>query len=313
MVIRVEPRPVRPILTRTSRIERVVAVKRLCLCLALFPVVAALADTTIDPAEPYAYAANAGWVDAYADGTNGAVIGQSFCSGWLYGANIGWITLGDGAPANGYAYGNADGADSGVNHDGAGKLRGLAWSANAGWIAFEDTGDPRVDLATGALSGNAWGANLGWISLGGVRTTVLRAGEDTDDDGIPDPWEYQRASSLRVLSGGSHDTDGDGVPDADEYGADTDPMDDTSLLAFTGFSSLGTTNRLTWTVRPTRLYELWRAPNPGDEAFWTPSVLGLMTPDAGAAMTRDVSTASPVGPPPATQFYRVKALLPLGE
>lgn len=81
----------------------------------------ARADTTIDPAELYAYAANAGWVNAYADGAHGAVIGQSYCSGCLYGANLGWITLGDGSPVNGYAYGNADGADAGVNHNGTGK------------------------------------------------------------------------------------------------------------------------------------------------------------------------------------------------
>ena len=42
-----------------------------------------------------------------------------------------------------------------------------------------------MNLVTGDLSGCAWGANLGWISLGGVRTTVLSAGPDSDGDGIP--------------------------------------------------------------------------------------------------------------------------------
>ena len=276
--------------------------------------VQARAGTTVDPAEPYAYAANAGWINAYADGTNGAVIGQSFCSGLLYGANFGWITLGDGTPANGYAYGNADGADAGVNHDGAGRLRGLAWSANAGWIVFEDTGDPQVNLSTGGLSGYAWGANLGWISLGGVRTTVLSAGADSDGDGIPDPWEYQQAGGLTALSGANHDADADGVPDADEYVADTDPLDNQSLLAFTALVRLGTTNRLTWTAQRTRLYELWRTPSLGSEALWTPSALGVMAPpDAGTEMTRDIETFSRGGPPPAAQFYRVKAVIPLGE
>ncbi len=272
------------------------------------------ADSTVDPAQSYAYAANAGWINAYVDGTNGAIIGQSFCSGYLYGANLGWITLGDGAPNNGYAYGNRDGSDSGVNHDGAGRLRGLAWSANAGWLVFEDTGDPQVDLASGNLSGYAWGSNLGWINLGGVRTTVLRAGADSDGDGIPDSWEYRQGGSLRVLRGGGHDADGDGVPDVEEYGADTDPLDKTSLLAFTEFSPFGTTNRLTWTVQPTRLYDLWQTTELGAGAFWSQSTLGVMTPDAGTTMSRDVSTASPLGPVSAPHmFYRVKAVLPLAE
>ena len=287
-------------------------IKRLTAVLA-FAWMRAQAGTTIDPAEPYAYAANAGWLSAYADGTNGAVVGYSFCSGGLYGANIGWVTLGDGTPANGFSYGNADGADAGVNHDGAGRLRGLAWSANAGWIAFEDVGNPRVDLATGDLSGYAWGANLGWVSLGGVRTAVLRAGADSDGDGIPDPWEYQQAGGLRVLSGASHDADWDGASDVAEYGADTGPLDNASVLAFTAFSRSGTTNSLTWTVRPTRFYALWQAPAVSNGAAWSQNALGVMPPDAGPAMTRTVNTASPFGPTPATQFYRVRAVLPLSE
>lgn len=274
---------------------------------------AAAADTTVDPAAPYAYAANAGWVNAYGDGTNGAVIGRSFCSGYLYGANLGWISLGDGTPVNGYAYGNAAGADSGVNHDGAGKLRGLAWSANAGWLVFEDTGDPRVDLGTGDLGGYAWGANLGWISLDGVRTTVLSAGADSDGDGIPDPWEYQKTGGLTALAGGTHDADSDGVSDLAEYGADTDPQDDTSRLAFTGLSRSGSTNSLTWTVRQTRYYDLWQTPGLGADPIWSQSALGVMAPGAGDTMTRDLDTASPIGPTPPAQFYRVKAVIPLGE
>lgn len=272
------------------------------------------ADSTVDPAQSYAYAANAGWINAYANGTNGAVIGQSFCSGCLYGANIDWITLGDGTPNNGYAYGNTDGADSGVNHDGAGRLRGLAWSASAGWLAFEDTGDPRVNLSTGELSGYAWGANLGWVNLSGVLTLVLHAGADSDGDGIPDPWEYRQGVSLRVLRGAGHDEDGDGVSDVEEYGADTDPLDKTSRLAFTEFLNFGAMCRLTWTVRPTRLYDLWQTTELGAGAFWSQSALGVMIPDPGTTMSRDVSTSSPLAPVSAPRmFYQVKAVLPLAE
>lgn len=197
--------------------------------------VQARADTTVDPAEPYAYAANAGWINAYADGTNGAVIGQTFCSGYLYGANI------------------------------------------------------------------------GWISLSGVRTAVLRAGADSDGDGIPDPWELQMTGVLTVLSGGSHDADDDGVCDASEYGAVTAPLDDQSLLTFTAFSRSGTTDSLTWTVRPTRFYALWQAPAVSNGAAWAQNALGVISPDAGPAMTRTVNTAS------SAQFYRVQTVLPLSE
>jgi len=169
-----------------------------------------------------------------------------------------------------------------------------------------------VNLVTGDLSGCAWGANLGWISLGGVRTTVLSAGPDSDGDGIPDPWEMRMTGGLTALAGGAHDADGDGVCDIDEYGADTDPLDGQSRLAFTAFSRSSTTNRLTWTVEQTRFYELWRSPTLSTNDR-SPTGLGVMVPDAGATMTREVDTAPPAGPPPAAQFYRVKAVIPLGE
>ncbi len=54
------------------------------------------AETTIDPAQPYAYGANVGWVNAYGDGGNGAVIGPAFCTGYFWSANCGWIGLGNG-------------------------------------------------------------------------------------------------------------------------------------------------------------------------------------------------------------------------
>ena len=62
--------------------------------------VAAHAASTINAVNRYAYAANLGWADWRGDGANGAVIGQYVCSGYIYSANVGWIYLGSGAPAN---------------------------------------------------------------------------------------------------------------------------------------------------------------------------------------------------------------------
>lgn len=122
------------------------------------------------------------------DGTNGAAVGQYYCTGYAWSANCGWFGLGDG-PTNGWQYGNADVTDRGVNHDGAGNLIGFAYGANVGWIAFEQTyGKPKVDLVTGNLSGYAWGANVGWISLNTsqsfVRTDTLDTGLDSDVGGL---------------------------------------------------------------------------------------------------------------------------------
>ena len=65
----------------------------------------AFGASTIDPAHPYAWGANIGWINAQGDVTNGAVVGQTYCSGQAWSANCGWINLGNG-PANGWQYSN---------------------------------------------------------------------------------------------------------------------------------------------------------------------------------------------------------------
>lgn len=132
----------------------------------------ASAATTIDAANKYAYGANLGWLDWRGDVTNGAVAGLQVCSGNIYSANVGWIALGDGSPVNGSAYLNNSAADFGVNRDAAGNLRGFAWGANIGWIAFETNGSPKMDLLTGNFSGFAYSANCGWISLSNATAFV---------------------------------------------------------------------------------------------------------------------------------------------
>lgn len=278
----------------------------------LVAVAAASAGTTIDSAHRHAYGANIGWINARGDGANGAAIGASYCTGYLWSANCGWIGLGNG-PANGHHYGNASADDWGVNHDGAGQLTGRAYGANIGWITFEQThGQPRVDLRTGNLSGFAWGANVGWISLahaeGYVRTERLDAGPDTDGDGLPDAWELGRTNRLTALDGRPADADNDGTPDVDEYRADTNPFDAADRLKIVGLQAAGSTNIVRWAARPTRLYRLEATNAVAARGSWPDAGGGLLGPPAGQVATARVSSVT--GP---AQFYRVQAVVPLSE
>ena len=277
--------------------------KHLLLAIVFLGVVPSMAASTIDPANPYAYGANMGWINAEADTVNGAVIGQAFCSGYLWGANVGWIDLGDGSPANGMAYANNSASDYGINHDGLGNLSGYAYGANMGWINFEQgQGKPTVDLLTGALSGYGWGANVGWINLSGLATLSL-AILDTDGDGIPDAWEYGHTNTLLALPNG--DSDGDGVPDLGEYAADTDPFDPGDYLAITDFQTLETTNWVTWPVKTTRLYTLQQADALSNGMAWAATSASFIPP-TGPEVTEEVPGATDTN-----RFYRVQAEPPL--
>ena len=285
-----------------------------CLLVGLLPFLAAFGETTVDANHPYAYGANIGWLDARGDVTHGASVGYAYCTGYVWSANCGWIGLGNG-PSNGWHYGNVTANDWGVNHDGEGRLTGYAYGANIGWLAFEQTyGQPRIDLRTGNLSGHVWGANVGWISLSNVqayvRSETLDDGPDSDGDRIPDAWEYQRAGSLKALSGARHDADGDGVPDVDEYLADTDPTDKEDRLEIVAFSAAVGTNTLSWTSRPSRLYrvEATNALPAVAGGGWADVCGGLLGPPAvspaAAAVSDDGNPA---------RYYRVRAVIPLAQ
>jgi hypothetical protein len=181
------------------------------------------ASGTINDTQRHSWLANAGWVDWKPSG-GGATIGLSFCSGWIYSANVGWIHLGDGTPENGWSYSAISATDYGVNLAPGGRLTGYAWCPNAGWINFEQThGRPSVDLITGQLTGSVWSANLGWMELEGTRlATDSILCTDTDGDGIDDAWEQQHWSKLTVADAFS-DTDRDGVNDVQEFAGSTDP------------------------------------------------------------------------------------------
>ena len=273
--------------------------------------VPARADSTIDPAHPYAYGANVGWINTRADG-GGAAIGPSFCTGRLWSATSGWIGLGHG-PGNGLHYGNAATNDWGVNHDGSGRLSGCAYGANVGWLVFEQSyGKPRVDLVTGVLSGYAWGANVGWVGLSNVqsfvRTQALDPGPDRDADSLADAYEYAHTNTLTVLSGlGGQDSDGDGVSDRAEADADTDPLDRSDYLRIVSLEVAGGTNRVQWIARPTRLYRLETTNTlSGAPGAWADSGAGLIGPPEASPAEAVVS-----GVVQPTRFYRVRALAPL--
>lgn len=257
------------------------------------------------------YGANIGWMNWRADTTNGAVIGEFVCSGTIYGANVGWINLGSGTPTNGLWYSNTSSNDFGVNNYGDGRLRGYAYGANIGWINFDPTGNARIDLVTGKFSGYAYGANIGWISLSNaqavVKTDTIRAGADSDSDGMTDAWERHYAGDITTLSAGGHDADGDGVLDTDEYGADTNPFDIGDYLRITALdATLGDTATITWTSKPSRLYRVQKRLDLLTGVWGDSDPPGLVSPDGGLTTTRSVTDSVVT-----QRFFRVQSLKPL--
>jgi hypothetical protein len=271
----------------------------------------ASAQSTINSSNRFAYGANIGWADGRADGLNGAVMGEYVCSGYLYAANVGWIKLGGGFPANGIQYQNNSASDFGVNLDATGKLRGYAWGANIGWVNFETLGDPKLNLWSGVLSGHVYGANVGWISLSNavafVQTDTLRPGFDSDGDGIPDAYELTWTGNLTTMNATS-DQDGDGVSDLNEYLAGTNPMDPTDYLRITNFVSNNDNSfySLTWTSTSLRHYKLQERADLNPLTPWIDLTLGLVYPDPGPTTSRSASDTSTT-----QRFFRVQAIRPL--
>jgi hypothetical protein len=259
------------------------------------------AQRRVNPAAPYAYGANTGWLHAAAaTGTSAVRIGPCVCTGYIYSANCGWINLGDGTPQDGQQYSNTDGNDSGVNVLPDGKLRGLAWGAAIGWINFEATGNPRIDPVAGNVAGYAWSAGTGWISFDTPQTDLSILSGDSDNDTIPDVWELSHAANLTVLAA-TKDSDGDGQNDAAEYAADTDPLDAASVLRITYLAmrhDLGA-GTLRWTSTPTRSYRVEKSP---DLLNWSPLAV-YYGDDFGIN-----STSVPMNGP--KHYFRVIALKP---
>ena len=112
---------------------------------------------------------------------------------------------------------------------------GFAWGVNIGWVNFEDTGAPRVDLITGNLSGHAYSANCGWISLSNavayVQTDTIVRGTDSDLNGLPDAWERQHFGFIGVNP--NADPDHDGLTNQQEYAFGLDPTSGASCNPIT--------------------------------------------------------------------------------
>ena len=269
------------------------------------------AATTINPVNKFSYGANLGWMDWRGDTNSGAVIGEFVCSGYIYSADTGWISLGGGSPTNGIQYQNLSASDFGVNSDSSGNLRGFAYDANGGWINFETNGAAKVDLLTGKLSGFIFSANCGWISLSNsfafVQSDTIPKGADTDGDGIADAWERQNFGNLTTANG-TNDFDGDGFSDRAEYLADTSPNNASDLLRITAFTQVlgtfGANDNIRWSSKLTRYYRVQK-----QDAFpgvaWLDSGLGLITPD-GASTARLLTDSYATN-----RFYRVQAVRPL--
>ena len=273
------------------------------------PLSTAIAATTIDSANKFAYGANIGWMDWTGDTANGAVIGEYVCSGYIYSANVGWISLSSGLPANGIYYQNNSATDFGVTNDGLGNLRGYAWGANIGWIKFENTGTPKVDLFTGHLSGYIWSANCGWISLSNavayVQTDTISPGL-LDTNGLPVAWELTFFGHMGIDP--NADPDGDGQSNLQEYLAGTNPTDGTDYLHITAesFAPGGASATLTWSSVPTRFYYIQKTPALNPLPTWFDSGLSLISPSAGSTTTRSFAD---INAP--MRFYRVEAVKPL--
>ncbi len=274
------------------------------------------AQSTIssDDTGKFSWAANAGWFNWRPTATDGVVTTRYFCTGFIWSGNIGYINMGNG-PANGLAYANTSGTDFGVNIQGDGALRGFAWSGNTGWLVFEPTGDPRINLLTGAFAGFAWSPNLGWIALSTIPSTVttecLEEGPDTDLDDLPDAWELEQTSDLSVLAG-TGNFDGDRFTDAEEFIYDTDPLvadnDDPLQLTFTLVDEATKLVQLGWNTSPRRQYRIFSGASI--------DMSGDLT-DTGAGPFVGVSpSATQMLDLPDTQedaFFRVHVSLPLGK
>jgi hypothetical protein len=234
----------------------------------------------------------------------GAQINPYYCSGFLYGPQVGWINLGNGAPADALRYRNDSAGDFGVNVLPSGALRGFAYGANIGWISFEDRGNPRVNWANGELSGAIYSANTGWIPLEGLdghlRVESMGQLDDRDADGLPDAWEIRYAGNVQEMSIRS-DSDGDGQSDRDEFLSGTDPFDPSQYLGRLILSR--DARSISWPTQAGFVYHVESSRFVGPGANWKKISVAPIT---GTGLTVSVGLPLDSG-----AFFRVRSFPPL--
>jgi hypothetical protein len=249
------------------------------------------ASSTIDSTNANAWGANIGYTNWKPSPADGVVVGEFVCSGYIYGANVGWINVGNGDPINHIQYSNASAADFGVNY-------------------IVDSASPGQASLRGYAYGYAYSANCGWINLDDLnyfaQSDTIAPGVDTDGNGIADAWEYLYFGSL-LGAAANQDPDGDGMTNLQEYLEGTDPASANDRLRITAYSTNagGTSSLITWMSTVARLYAIETTTDLVSIPF-ADSGMGTFTPDAGVVTTRTVPAASA-----AKRFFRVRAIRPL--
>jgi hypothetical protein len=305
------------------------------------------AASTIDTTNEYAWGANIGWTNWRPDfdstNTEGVNVNEFVCAGYVYAANVGWINMGSGSPADHIQYQNNSATDFGVNclmydkeytsayetthslpsdapQAGYALLRGYAYGANIGWINFEPIGNPRISLFTGALSGYAYSANCGWINLNSfdtsnsptqhyVQTDHILMGSDSNSNGIADAWEYLYYGGLLAAGAQNTSPNGNGMTLLQDYDDGVSPLvSNANLRVVTYATNAARTNStVTFTSTTARLYDIvFSADVTLPLASWSESNLGLFAPDAGTSTTRTVTEAAAT-----REYFRVKTTRPL--
>lgn len=141
----------------------------------------------IDPlndGSQYAYAENVGWLSAEPSGNGGPGIqvADFELTGWMWGENVGWVSL---SCKNRATCGTFD---YGVTNDGSGVLSGHAWAENLGWINFRpSTAGVSIDVSTGEFSGRAWAENVGWITFASTGPHPYKVATSWNCDPPPAP------------------------------------------------------------------------------------------------------------------------------
>lgn len=155
----------------------------------LLAVGVALAASTVDSVNKYAWTENVGWTnwrDANAT-SQGVEVRANHLRGHIWAENVGWINTGGGGP-----YVNTNNTNYGVNVNPAnGNLSGFAWGENIGWVNFDTSSlgadRARFDFGAGRFRGWAWGENIGWINLDDATAFVASPPPcpgDANGDGI---------------------------------------------------------------------------------------------------------------------------------